>query len=314
VVRRQESHGNLDHELCGIFLRAYFSLPDLTRRNLLSVKRKQYLMSSKILLKWLQKLLVVLCVYLILWAVLVYHTEMLFRYPLQGRAFPDIMMQNINLQGKHFLFRVNSLSRLRANMGRYDGYEMDVIFHNGKLLIGHDLKNTKDLSFENMLQSLPKPADHEFWLDLKNLEETNRSDIVNCLTYLIDSYALKDRIIVESGNISVLSRMRGRGFYTSYYLPFPNRYRPSENDAIQLAETLRKHPVDAVSSFGSLYPFMEHYFPHVTYLTWWWAPLQSFFYTGWIDKRLMTKPQVNALITKDIYNNKIVELVLTSLF
>jgi hypothetical protein len=92
--------------------------------------------------------------------------------------------------------------------------------------------------------------------------------------------------------------MRGKGFYTSYYLPFSKRRLPAEAGAVELAKTLRQYPVDAVSCFGELLPFMEHHFPDVPFLMWWSAPLHSLFYTGWIDKRLMRKPQVKVLLTK----------------
>ena len=260
----------------------------------------------------MKKFLIVLGVYLILWAIMIYRTENLFSYPLKGAAFADIVFKDFNFPGKRLTFRVDSLTLLRANMGREDGYEIDMHFRDGKLLIGHNPEDLTDLSFEKMLQEIPKPSRYVFWLDLKNLEEANRAEILKHLTYLIDAYSLKDKLIVESKNVSVLSTMRGRGFYTSYYLPFPNRYRPSEKDAIMLAETLRQYPVDAVSSFGSLSPFMEHYFPHVPFLAWWWGPLRDFFYTGWIDERLREKNQVKVLITKNISNHEFVEAVIAS--
>lgn len=260
----------------------------------------------------MKKLLIVLGVYLVLWATTIYRTENLFSYPLQGEAFTDIAFKDFNFSGKRLTFRVDSLTLLRANMGRDDGYEIDMHFRQGKLLIGHNPEDLTDLSFEKMLQEIPEPARYVFWLDLKNLEEANRTEILKHLAYLIDTYSLKDRLIVESKNVSVLTTMRGRGFYTSYYLPFPNRYRPSQKDAIMLAETLRKYPVDAVSSFGSLSPFMEHYFPHVPFLAWWWGPLRDFFYTGWIDERLMEKSQVKVLITKNWSNHEFAEAVIAS--
>jgi hypothetical protein len=243
-------------------------------------------------------LVAVLCLYLALWGVTIHRAEKEFDTPVQGQVFADIAFADFELSGKRFLFRVNSFFRLYTNIGDYDGYEMDVIFKDGKLLIGHDPEDLTDLSFEDMLNQFPPDQQPDFWLDLKNLDATNQAAVSARLEYLIQQYGLRNRLIVESRNVAALSRMRDKGFYTSYYLPFSRRRPPSEAGAVELAKTLRQYPVDAVSSFGELLPFMEHHFPNVPFLMWWSAPLHSLFYTGWIDERLMRKPQVKVLITK----------------
>jgi hypothetical protein len=242
--------------------------------------------------------LVVFCLYLALWGISIHRAEKEFDTPVQGQVFTDLAFDDFELSGKHFLFRVNSLFRLHTNIGDYDGYEMDVFFKEGKLLIGHDPDDLTGLSFEDMLDQFPSRQQANFWLDLKNLETTNQAAISEYLEQLILRRKLRDRLILESKNVSVLSRMRGKGFYTSYYLPFSKRRLPGEDAAIELAKTLRQYPVDAVSCFGELLPFMEHHFPNVPFLMWWSPPLHSLFYTGWIDERLMRKPQVKVLLTK----------------
>ena len=242
--------------------------------------------------------IVALCIYLAMWGVSIQRAEQEFNTPVQGQVFTDLGFDDFELSGKRFLFRVNSLFRLYTNIGDYDGYEMDVIFMDGKLLIGHDPEDLTDLTFEDMLDRFPPRQKPNFWLDLKNLNAENQPAVSAYLERLILQRGLRDRLIVESKNVSVLSSMRGKGFYTSYYLPFSKRHLPSEADAVALANTLRQHPVDAVSCFGELLPFMEHHFPDVPFLMWWSAPLHSLFYTGWIDERLMRKPQVKVLLTK----------------
>ncbi len=240
------------------------------------------------------------CIYLIAWAVACYRAEKLFKYPLTGERRPEITGGAVSLgEGKRFAFRVNSVDRLKKVQGRYDGYESDVIFKDGKFLLGHWEHELGDFYLEKMLRHFPKPFCGKFWVDLKNLSEENREAVVKRLSYLVRKYGLKDRIVLESPNVAVLSRMRGRGFYTSYYLPYPNRYAPTQADAAVLAATLKKYPVDGVSSYAAVYPFMNYYFPNVPLFVWWWAPWHRFFYTGWIDARLEASPQIRAVITKD---------------
>ena len=137
-----------------------------------------------------KKILLVLCVYLVLWAITIYRTEHLFSYPIQGEAFSDIVFNDFNFSGERLMFRVNSLTVLRANMGSHDGFETDLIFKDGKFFVGRSPEDITDLPYEKLLQEIPKPAQYVFWLDLKNLEEANRAEILTSLAHLIDAYSL----------------------------------------------------------------------------------------------------------------------------
>lgn len=118
--------------------------------------------------------------------------------------------------------RVNSLERLRAAAGIFNGVELDIVFDGGVFHVTHPPDPPTGLTLDTYLGVAsglnPTPG---LWLDLKNLTENNRKAVLGRLMELSAKHSLdKANLIIESQNYHLLPYLSQGGFDVSYYLSY----------------------------------------------------------------------------------------------
>jgi hypothetical protein len=96
-----------------------------------------------------------------------------------------------------------------------------------------------------------------YWLDLKNLTDQNKSEVLTRLQWIMKRHDLRaDQIIAESPNFEALRHLSEGGLVTSYYLPTLNvaemTTTEQEKWAEQLVANARRSKAWAISCSGSM--------------------------------------------------------------
>jgi hypothetical protein len=220
----------------------------------------------------------------------------------QYRMIPYQSISNLTSRGKNWIKGVNTkeqLSRLHRDVA---GFECDVYFDTATKYfeVHHDPGKSTGYNLNDLLQ-LYKQRNLQtgIWLDIKNLDRSNDTLVLQNLLSLRNKYQLQNKILVESSHADLLTRFSENGFFTSYYVPFFNPYKMN-NDKIKMwadsiASVISKTKADALSGYYFQSSFLNHYFPQYPVLT--WADNSSF-------------SLVNFLFQKKIASNKSVAIVL----
>lgn len=176
---------------------------------------------------------------------------------------------------KKWIKAVNKL-QLAANIdSNSNGFETDVYFDTSKntFFVYHDSSVISNLNIDRLFASIfKKDVNASVWLDFKNLNSQNSKQALNKLISLRDTFALQNKIIVESPNIQLLTMFCDSNFYTSFYTPFFNPYQEEEEKLVDridsIAGLLKRYPVSAVSGYYFQAPFLLKFFPEFPVLTW----------------------------------------------
>lgn len=170
---------------------------------------------------------------------------------------------------------VNTLDKIRELDTEIAGFEMDVYFDTTKscLYVYHDTSEYSTLRIESILDVYASKKMQGFiWLDFKNLDSSNAAASLQYIAALRDMYGLQGKILVESPSLQNLSSFCEQGFFTSYYVPFFNPYRISDNVISSWVDSIRngleKYKVSALSGYYFQYPVLKNYFPMYPILTW----------------------------------------------
>ncbi len=136
-----------------------------------------------------------------------------------------VALKNASDDGKLLgMHRANTT--FKANQGLSLGImnlEIDLIFmtNNGKkeLILGHDKPTLTGMPLHIYLSALIKKPNF-LWLDIKNMEEANKHDILAYLESIDATYGLKHIALIESSNFKALELFSNNKWQTSYYLPW----------------------------------------------------------------------------------------------
>jgi hypothetical protein len=175
---------------------------------------------------------------------------------------------------KIWLHRVNSLERAKLMSGKYEGMELDITFDTLKNTfdVGHPPSPSIGLTLDDYFSNIPSISTHAFWLDFKNLREDNKMKAFHKLVSLVNTYQIKNRIIIESQNAGSLDIFTNAGFYTSYYVPVFDIQISSVEEIkkhyFEIINTLKSTRVCALSASSSQLGFLEKYFPDYDKLIW----------------------------------------------
>ena len=169
---------------------------------------------------------------------------------------------------KVWAHRVNTLERFLFLSSHFQGFEMDIMFdERGNFLdVRHPPATSIHLSFERYLQAAESKGKF-FWLDVKNLTDSNEASVLNCFMRLNNRYRIQQRIIVESDNIIALSKISDAGYFTSYYYNW-NSYNNFVNNNNEAFRNTVLKKIDAVSQDVLLYDTLLNRFPLKPRLTW----------------------------------------------
>ena len=174
-----------------------------------------------------------------------------------------------------WIHMVNNCERMKHFQDKYKGIEMDVIYNikDSIFYVSHDSVPLSYLSLDELFNSVKNIENHYFWLDFKNLNETNYKMALICLTVLIEKHGVKSsNIIVESKKPYLLTNYTKMGFRTSFYLPIFNPYSASDEEIIQyvnvINDLLLKSDVNYLSGDYLIYQLVKSYFPNTQILLW----------------------------------------------
>lgn len=191
------------------------------------------------------------------------------------------------LDGRLACHRVNRPAKLDAllRLG-LRSFEVDLLVRDKGaevyFEVGHDAKDARGLTFDELLERTRSSDVKKIWLDVKNLNDDNIDAALRELERLDTAFDLKEIVIVEtSAQSAALARLSLAGFHTSYYLP-TGRIKKlladadtagMRSEAARIAEQTRQQQIAAVSFDSALYPFVkQHLEPtidaRVVYHTW----------------------------------------------
>lgn len=110
----------------------------------------------------------------------------------------------------------------------FKNFELDVMFINGELVLGHDESVLTGVSLEDFLSKYNDVITN-IWLDTKNVSEDNVIGISNELEKLNKKYDIKNRVFLEIQVVGDFVRsLTDRDWNVSYY--FKNDLTVNSND------------------------------------------------------------------------------------
>jgi heptose-I-phosphate ethanolaminephosphotransferase len=182
---------------------------------------------------------------------------------------------------KIWAHRVNSVGKLKRSEAVFSGVELDVVFNSdrdsGYFDVNHPPAESIGLHLDDYLSNADPPGSMTYWLDIKNLTDQNKAEVLKRLQLIMKRHDLReDQIIAESPNFEVLRYLSERGLFTSYYLPALDVAAMKQAEQVQWAEQLvanaRRSKAWAISFPGSMLEFARtQLHPHldgVKVLTW----------------------------------------------
>ncbi len=204
------------------------------------------------------------------------------RLMLPGARISDTKVAALAPCGRHLLIdqkkwrqAVNTIEKVNQLDKRIAGFEMDVYFDTAKkcLEVYHDSSAYSSLNITSILRIYrSRELTASIWLDFKNLSSVNAAPALQYISGLRDTYALADKLIIESSAAEFLKAFCDSGFFTSYYVPFFNPYLLTERELSgqlnKIKNTLIKYPPSAISGYYFQYPVLKNYFPNYPILTW----------------------------------------------
>jgi len=170
--------------------------------------------------------------------------------------------------------KVNNLELLNKANRLFSGVELDVVFYsnNNSFDVNHPPETSSGLTLNEYFRSQKAFPDFKYWLDFKNLDETNEIQSAGCLDSLAKISGISNsNIIVESIRTQSLKSFQNKGFHTSYYLQ-SGLNKLSEDSVNSICKTVNKNLILNENSFISAefadYPVLKKHFPTTKKLIW----------------------------------------------
>ena len=199
------------------------------------------------------------------------------------KDFPEFKMEALLPQSKSILINkdknwkkgVNTKEQLNELNLDEAGFECDVYFDTAikSFYVHHDPDKNTGYRLDTLLQlSQQKKTQASIWLDIKNLDDSNATMVMQSLTELRNKYKLQNKILVESGRADLLTKFSDSSFFTSYYIPFFNPYKINDQQtqllADSIASVISKSKINALSGYYFQCSFLKYYFSQYPVLTW----------------------------------------------
>lgn len=142
---------------------------------------------------------------------------------------------------KVWAHRVDSIGKLREQVGTFEGVEFDLTYFDdeSEFDVSHDKQERLEYPLEDFFAEIDG-SDIKLWLDYKNLTSKNSEASRARLNELLTKYHIaKQNVIVESHNVQELGAFHRDGFYTSYYVPVNKKYLETEAGKDEFAHAVR---------------------------------------------------------------------------
>jgi hypothetical protein len=190
-------------------------------------------------------------------------------------AIPPQRKSILISKDKNWKKGVNTMERMNELNTDAAGFECDVYFDTVTKVfdVHHDPGKSIGLGLIALLEQYQqKKLTASIWLDVKNLDDSNASAVLQSLIQLQKKNSLQNKILVESNRADLLAAFSDSGFFASYYVPFFNPYKINESEtkrwADSISSVIRNAKVDALSGYYFQCSFLFHYFPQYPVLTW----------------------------------------------
>lgn len=217
------------------------------------------------------------------------------------------------------LHHVNTLAKLREARLLVERVEFDAVFDSqvGRFHVFHP--PDPDLGLELDLY-LAWAGDLKLWLDLKNLNDFNFTQIFAELSRLDAQYRIKDRLVVEIGSDflgtqadSAVFRMVREGWTLSLYLP-TDRGLACRDPALsataecrdleqRIADTVEHFGFDVVSFDSELYPWVRYSakLSSIPFLTWKFTEILQSSDLKFMQEEIFRKSEIFLVPTESSY-------------
>lgn len=178
---------------------------------------------------------------------------------------------------KVWLHRSNSIEKAQYFKDKYAGMEIDITYVDSlqTLLVCHGkgFYDQNPVNLECWLDAFERQKKMKLWLDLKNLNNDNKTSVLAELNRICDKYKIKKKnIIIESSNADCLSIFKTADYQVSFYI---ERFKPEECSAniIQkhtdkIREVTSNNNITTISGYYYQYHFMRDSFPDKDILIW----------------------------------------------
>ena len=175
---------------------------------------------------------------------------------------------------KIWAHRVNDTIKLKKSTRYFKGVELDLVYVPSQNLldVNHPPAPSKGLSFQEYVAASPFHTSIPLWLDIKNLDSTNATQILALVEQAITSRNLdRKSVIIETRYPNALPLFSKAGFKTSYYLPYDVSSGSKAEilkKVTRIQAVLKKQPGVGISSNYSDYPLMKAHFPNTVKYLW----------------------------------------------
>ena len=178
---------------------------------------------------------------------------------------------------KIWLHRANSIEKAHYFQDKYAGLEIDITYVDSlqtfMILHGGGHIENNPVTIEQWFDDLENVKKLRLWLDFKNLNNNNKTYILEELNRLCSKYGIKkNNIIVESGSAPCLPDFYNAGFQTSFYIP---HFKPKECSAKKIQQhtneirkVIEQNNLTTISGYYYQYEFMRDSFPDKDILIW----------------------------------------------
>jgi len=167
---------------------------------------------------------------------------------------------------KIWAHRVNDQKKLLSAAKYFEGIELDLVYLEGKniLDVNHPPAPSNGLTLEAYLSAIEEGSFPFLWLDIKNLDAQNNTQIFDKLQSIFSArkYPL-DKVLIETRYPEALPRFSEAGYITSYYLPV----NPSEKTPM-IASVLQSQPNIGISTSYKNYEAISEAFPKKSKYIW----------------------------------------------
>lgn len=164
-----------------------------------------------------------------------------------------------------FIHKVNTPQRAHQKDKKYDGFEIDVMAYNGKLLVAHDPTETaRQVTLDDIFKTVKNPQEKVWWLDVKG-ELTDEE--INTILQVAQAYQIpQNHILFEASAGPTATRITQKNL--GLLLALPDGFDQDTNTPsmrTQLNENLvnlwqQYQPMAVSASFGK-YAYLQAYFP-----------------------------------------------------
>lgn len=178
---------------------------------------------------------------------------------------------------KVWAHKVNTLEKLEEATQFFSGIELDVVYDDvsKSFEVNHPPDSSIQLLLSKYLQVGATYPNCRYWLDMKNLTDSNFVQAATTLSQCVKSVKLQSsNIIVESPHPEFLPAFQKFGFNTSFYVPThlcDVTRKELEVEISAIRNKLNKYPCDFISFEYKDYLIHSNYFPTQKKICWFTA-------------------------------------------